>query len=460
MSEVMNSKTEADMEGLLRLDPFSSLNAHFGMLLGVEDFRTVDAYHRGKMWLHSAWLHRQGTIWGLGVSVDLPNSEVRVAPGLAVDGLGRELYLHGPACLNLPLWFAQEDNQKSLDMADALRKEDDDWIFDAHVAIRFKACLSRQVPALSEPCNGANTSTAYSRINETVEVSLRPGLAPEWRTPAGSLPFHRVRLLFALEAAIEEDGAVIADDQEVLDVRLEVLALPTEQQPATYLKWLRYFSAKDEMAQRPAAAEGASPLFPAQSPDWIPLANLENIRLIPEGEGWKLHEADIDNFVRPVHLPTSTIQELLCGPLFSSLAAPAEGVPAEASPALPEDAGGPRIDPESVESKGEFIYFKISGTTLMKASVDERAVEVTSFDVRDGWIEEVVKKVSFNTKTKRMEVELRDDPGGRLVRLIVKGTGPTPLLGKNRIPLAGSVGGAPGSLDNGVDFITMFRTES
>ena len=95
MSAVLNKgalskDTEAELEGLLRLDPFSSLNVHFGMLLGVEDFRTVDAYHRGKMWLHSAWLHRQGTIWGLAVTTDKPSSEVRVSPGLAVDGLGRE----------------------------------------------------------------------------------------------------------------------------------------------------------------------------------------------------------------------------------------------------------------------------------------------------------------------------------------------------------------------------------
>ena len=65
------------MDEMLPVDPFRSLYVHFGMLLGVDDFRTVDAYHRGKMWFHSAWLHRQGTLWGLAVQLDQAMGEVR-----------------------------------------------------------------------------------------------------------------------------------------------------------------------------------------------------------------------------------------------------------------------------------------------------------------------------------------------------------------------------------------------
>ena len=42
------------------LNPFYSLNYHFGMLLGVDDFATEQAHHAGKMRLHNAWLHRSG----------------------------------------------------------------------------------------------------------------------------------------------------------------------------------------------------------------------------------------------------------------------------------------------------------------------------------------------------------------------------------------------------------------
>ena len=52
------------------VDPFRALHVHFGMLMGVDDFETIDAYHRGKMWLHSSWLHREGVLWGLRVALD------------------------------------------------------------------------------------------------------------------------------------------------------------------------------------------------------------------------------------------------------------------------------------------------------------------------------------------------------------------------------------------------------
>ena len=61
--------TSAVFNEMLPVDPFRSLYVHFGMLLGVDDFQTLDAYHRGKMWCHSAWLHGQGVIWGLQVAL-------------------------------------------------------------------------------------------------------------------------------------------------------------------------------------------------------------------------------------------------------------------------------------------------------------------------------------------------------------------------------------------------------
>ena len=44
--------------------------------------------------------------------------------------------------------------------------------------------------------------------------------------------------------------------------------------------------------------------------------------------------------------------------------------------------------------------------------------------------------------------------------MIASGTGPYPLLGRighNRIPLAGAVGGPPGTAHNGNDFVFMFK---
>lgn len=447
---------------MLPVDPSRSLYVHFGMLLGVEDFRTLDAYHRGKMWFHSGWLHRQGVIWGLGVSLDADSGEARVAPGAALDQLGRELMLARPFCVNLGTWYQKHRDDPELAEIVEVDEETGAVTFNAHVAIRFRACLERQVPAMTEPCDGAGAATAYSRVAETVELLLLPGAAPAWRQP-GQLPFHRLRLLFALEAPLEdEEGAVIDGDQEVLDARAAVEALPAADRPAAYLKWLRHFAALDEMADAPAG-DGYAGLFPGDLPGAIPLADLRGITLLPAGGGWALDPETVtpnrvDNGVRPVHIPTSTIQELLCGPALA--AAPAEAA-APPAPAEPEDAGGPRIDGGSVEVDGEFIRFTVHGGPLMKASVDPRAFSVTAFDNRDGWVTAEIKAVEYDEGESRVTLELRDAPGGNLLRLIARGTGPCPLLGRNRIPLAGALGSAAaGGRHDGIDFVHTFRIRS
>ena len=47
---------------------------------------------------------------------------------------------------------------------------------------------------------------------------------------------------------------------------------------------------------------------------------------------------------------------------------------------------------------------------------------------------------------------------GTLVRVIAKGTGPAPLAGMTGVPLAGAVGGPPGTAGDGVDFVTMLTS--
>src|SRR4051795_5046880 len=126
-------------------DPFTALRFHFGMLLGVDDFETEQAYHRGQTRLHQSWLHGAGVVWGLGVSLDQDHSEVRVERGLAVDGAGRALHLDGPACLDPGAWLDVHDAEvERIDPPPAGA----DTAFDAHVEARWASCLPRPVPAL------------------------------------------------------------------------------------------------------------------------------------------------------------------------------------------------------------------------------------------------------------------------------------------------------------------------
>ena len=89
----------------LPVNPFLALRARFGMLLGEDDFLTLMGNGRGKLMLHGAWLHGSGVVHGYRVGVDADTKArtyiLRVSSGLAVDGLGRELYLGGDWCQDL-----------------------------------------------------------------------------------------------------------------------------------------------------------------------------------------------------------------------------------------------------------------------------------------------------------------------------------------------------------------------
>jgi hypothetical protein len=452
---------------LLPATPFYAPRYHFGMLLGVDDFESEQAYHRGKMRLHNAWLHGEGVVWGMLVEAPLDegggaglSGELRVQPGLALDDAGRELYLAGPVCVSVPAWYLLHKDDPEVKAAVTVA-DDGTVTLEAHVVARFRACLARQVPAISEPCVGSGGDTAFSRAQETAELLLVPGPAP-----ARVLPYHRLRLLFSLEPPrTEEDGTtVLAADAEVVQARDQILALPAVQQPAAYLDAFRRFAALDEIDRGPAVTEdGDRLLFPAPDDDVVVLAAVHGITLEPAQEpggeeAFTLIDVAIDNTIRAAHVATATIQELLCGPLFALAAAAAEGAEGEAPPPPPEDAGGPRVVPASVKLEGgETVTFTVD-KPLSKASVAREAFAIWAYDNRDGWREvEIARDPVVDKSGKRVRVELKPDFGGNLVREIAHGSGPAPLLGTSLIPLAGVVGGPPGGATDGNDAVLMIK---
>src|SRR5689334_13652509 len=135
MSQTPDMASCIDTSGALdgALSPFYSLNYHFGMLLGVDDFSTEQAWQRGKMRLHNAWLHRDGVVWGFDVQVDKDHGEIKVTPGLALDAIGHELHLEGPACVNVGEWFLAHRNDPGFTPVAIANG----FQFDAHVEARF-----------------------------------------------------------------------------------------------------------------------------------------------------------------------------------------------------------------------------------------------------------------------------------------------------------------------------------
>jgi hypothetical protein len=375
---------------------FMALRYHFGMLLGVTDFETEQSYHRGKMRLHNMWLHGEGVVWGFNVQLDSERGEIRVLPGLALDRIGRELHLDADACLNVAAWFAAHRQEDGFEF-----EEDDTKItFDAHVVIRFKTCLTRQVPALSEPCENAGATTAYSRVFETVEILLRPGGAPAAPAPS----YHRLRLLFGLdEPRLDDDGAILAGDQEVLDATKDLISF-------------RGFAAFDTIDLKP----------PEGTEFTVTLAQITGITLEKNGDQLKLTGGEVDVTVRPSHVATSAIQELLRG----SLNLPGSALVATGT-----------VEFNTTANK---ITFQVTAP-LDSASASPAQFSVTFLDAA-GWRDATIDSVSFDAASNTVEVEL-DAPlpsPNQIVRFIAKGSGPAPLLGANGVPF-----------NNGRDFVQM-----
>lgn len=418
----------------LAADPYTSLFFHFGMLLGVDDFRTLAGNPRGKHRLHQAWQHGSGAVWGLAVSVDEAAQEVRVAPGLAIDGVGREVPVRESMCVNLPAWFAKHAEAPGFEVQEV----DGELRFEAHVVAVAQPCLTRPVPAVSEACQGDDLGTAYSRIREDVALELRIQAAP---TPAEPGDYPRIRLALGLRGALRDDAdAVVAEDQAVLD---RVAQARGSGDAASLRRALADLLQQDVMALRPASnLDGVRTDYPALPPAGVVLANL-SVRLQPHAEGG--HELaappEVDSSVRRDLAPTWLLQDGLLG--------------------LADDAvqRGPRVIPES---------FAVAGTELRfatTADLDGAAVQPPAFEVRSlgagGWTPIGVAAAGLEGGDPRRVLLTLDaaPPAGRL-RFIAQGSGPAPLVGADGTPLAGSAEDSRPSLAaEGRDFVHMHTVE-
>lgn len=443
-------------EGMLAADPFTALQYHFGMLLGVDDLETAASYPRGKMRLHNAWLHREGVVWGLDVAFNA-RRELSVSPGLALDAAGRELHLDVAACVDLGKWYDKHRDDIEFSFTDTGHGR---IAFDAHVVARFRACLARPVPAIADPCDGAEVDTAYSRVTETIELLIRPGKAlPKDRG------YHRLRVLFALE-----DDAPEYD--EVRLRRQSILTKPAADQPRAYLEAFREFAALDEIDLNPAtdAANEHTSLYP-EDPTEVVLADIESI-VIEKSRDATRPSAIADPLpvpnvrVRPSHVATAAIQELLCGPLFAMGASggadtrePSPDPTENGAPADPAtlDAGGPRVESVSIASTRRIT---VTATKPLDArSSGPESLSVTTFTTEDGWSTLDIGSTKLDSSGIKLTVNLKEAmTPSQLVRVIARGTGPQPILGTDLIPLAGAVGGPAGSANDGIDFVIMLRS--
>jgi hypothetical protein len=204
-------------------DPWSRLRYHYGQLLGAEDFAAEQRAGVLRHRLHLGLLHGSGCVWGLEVTSteegSPPATRLEVAPGLAVDPLGREIYVDRQQCLDITALHARDfwnelEEHEVEDEAGASIK-----VKRLYVVLYYEACMSQPVPAIAEPCSGAEEASAFSRLNDRFSIHLT-GTPPEahelqrawlrrWRDVdnAGGWNTLRDRLLETLMRHVGPEGS-------------------------------------------------------------------------------------------------------------------------------------------------------------------------------------------------------------------------------------------------------------
>jgi hypothetical protein len=107
-----------DIPELLRIQFFN------GQRLTAADLTELQRANRELRWLHNRSLHGWGIGIGYGVAGERGDSAVTVAPGYAVDCMGRELILTGTVVMTVPAVAAASDGSPAVFYLTATYKED------------------------------------------------------------------------------------------------------------------------------------------------------------------------------------------------------------------------------------------------------------------------------------------------------------------------------------------------
>ena len=105
---------------------------------------------------------------------------VIVAPGMAIDTLGREVLVNEPYCINLNQWLAAQNP------GDLLNGYDDAAnTLHLKVTVRHKACLTGLQPTLARKVNASTDAVSASRNRDSVLLELLPvnPTAPDQHLP-------------------------------------------------------------------------------------------------------------------------------------------------------------------------------------------------------------------------------------------------------------------------------------
>lgn len=186
----------SDTDGDLKT-PLERAHYAAGMMLDIDTIRSEQDYHRRRLNRHRYWYAGSGTIAGLAVSLRAeapPNAEdnapvlIVVGPGAGIDGLGRDIQVSGPHCMDLLEWMLADGRS-----TESLRDGLDETARKLHLTVsaRYADCPGGLRPVLARKLNASTDPVDVASVRDSVELALSPGAVPEPGTgfwPWAALP--------------------------------------------------------------------------------------------------------------------------------------------------------------------------------------------------------------------------------------------------------------------------------
>ncbi len=285
----------------------------YGLVLGVAEFRTEQGYFLGKHRSHARALHGYGTVSGLAVTV--AGSEVRVAPGLALDPQGREICVPEPQCARLEDWLAQR--QAAGDFSPPLGLSPPGPV-TAYVVLCYRECETDRVPIPAGPCLSLDQSAVPSRIQDAFELSIV-------ETPPPQVEETAIRILGDVLGHVRVEaapGALTDAEPLVAELRALLEASPPvgpSSPPSDLVLDPTYAGAILREAFRvwvteirpQLVPEGGGCLGGPRDPACVLLARLEFAIKAVSGVLLVDGPVTVDDSDRPVLVETRVLQELL-----------------------------------------------------------------------------------------------------------------------------------------------------
>jgi hypothetical protein len=300
-----------------------------GELLGADDFRAEQTYHRRQLARALAYLHGSGTLAGLRVTLaaeedpkkpgqplldpddpgKVANPVLRVEPGLAIDRVGRLIEVAKPGCLRLRRWYEylagppKERAQARFTAAD-LRNAFRPAVAAppapvalpagvvADVFLRFHPCQRGYTPAFASGPFDALDASQPSRIRDAFELELVPRLLdadPPPFDPWSTLPLNASRAELAEAIFTAWGHAAPADGAEKPPLHLD--------QPEPEKEYRGNSDKTAVLLARlliPATAPNPNE---APAPDWRPAT-------------WAAPGPLVDNLIRNLIVPPAALRRL------------------------------------------------------------------------------------------------------------------------------------------------------